>query len=257
MRLTLFLALVTALPLAAQDKRLSCENQSSWGNRSHFCEMREQTMPSAGRLDIDGKTNGGITVKSWDRNEVLVRSQINAQGENEGDARAASAQVIVHALGSQVSADGAAGKSWSVSYEVFVPRHTDLVLTANNGGIHIEGVRGNIQFQTQNGGVHLAGVEGSVKGKTQNGGIHVELAGARWNGQGLDVETQNGGVHLAVPANFAAHVETSTVNGGLKSDFSELIRDRRQRQISTDVNGGGPTVRVVTTNGGVTIQKTT
>src|SRR5277367_4010566 len=125
MRLTLLLAFLAALPLAAQDKQLSCDNQG-WGNRAHFCEMREQTVASAGRLEIDGKQNGGVSVKAWDRSDVLVRSQVSAQGENDGDARATGAQVIVHALGTQVSADGPSGKSWSVSYEVFVPRQTDL-----------------------------------------------------------------------------------------------------------------------------------
>jgi DUF4097 and DUF4098 domain-containing protein YvlB len=254
MRLHALLIFAAALPLAAQDKRLTCENQG-WGDRARFCEMREQTIPSAGRLEVDGRQNGGVSVKAWDGNSVLVRSQVTAQGENDGEARASVAQVIVHASGSQVSADGPSGKNWSVSYEVFVPRQMDLQVTAHNGGIHIQGVGGNIQFHTQNGGVTLLQVAGAVKGSTQNGGVHVELAGPRWNGQGLDVQTQNGGVHVSVPANFAAHVESSTVNGGLKSDFAELVRDRHQREISADVNGGGPTVRVVTVNGGVTIQK--
>jgi DUF4097 and DUF4098 domain-containing protein YvlB len=256
MRSTILVALLTALPLAAQDKKLSCENQN-WGDRAHFCEVREQTIAAAGRLEVDGRTNGGVSVKGWDRPDVLVRSQVNAQGENDGDARAIGSQVIVHAVGTQVSADGPSGKSWSVSYEVFVPRQMDLALSAHNGGIHIEGVRGNITFNTQNGGVHLANIAGAVKGRTQNGGVHVELAGNRWDGQGLEVETQNGGVHIAVPASFAAHFESSTVNGGLKSDFADMVTERRQRQVSRDLNGGGATIRVVTTNGGVTIQKTT
>ncbi len=255
MRLTAFVVFLMALPLAAQDKQLNCEDQG-WGNRqAHFCEMREQTISSAGRLDIDGKQNGGVTVKGWDRGDVLVRSQVSAQGENDGDAHAISSQVIVHALGSQVTADGPSGKSWTVSYEVFVPRQMDLTLNAHNGGIHIEGVHGNINFNTQNGGVHIANAGGMVKGHTQNGGVHVDLAGNRWDGQGLQVETQNGGVHVGVPASYAAHFETSTVNGGMKSDFSDMVRDRRQHEVSADINGGGPTVRVVTTNGGVTIQK--
>jgi hypothetical protein len=58
-----------------------------------------------------------------------------------------------------------------------------------------------------------------------------------------------------MPANYAAHLETSTVNGGVKSDFTELVREKRQRQVSADINGGGAPVRIVTTNGGVTIQK--
>jgi DUF4097 and DUF4098 domain-containing protein YvlB len=254
MRLTAICVFLAALPLAAQDKKLNCDHQG-WGDRAHFCEMREQTIASAGRLEIDGRQNGGVSVKAWDRADVLVRSQVTAQGESEGDARAAVAQVIVHAAGAQVSADGPAVGSWTVSYEVFVPRQIDLTLTAHNGGIHIEGVRGNIQFNTQNGGVHLAQVAGSVKGHTQNGGVHVELTGTRWDGQGLDVETQNGGVHVNMPSNYAAHLETSTVNGGVKSDFTELVREKRQRQVSADINGGGAPVRIVTTNGGVTIQK--
>jgi DUF4097 and DUF4098 domain-containing protein YvlB len=254
MKLSVLCALFAALPLAAQDKRLNCDNQG-YGDRARFCEMREQTIPSAGRLEIDGRQNGGVSVMGWDGSSILVRSQVTAQAESDADARASVAQVIVHAVGAQVSADGPSGKSWSVSYEVFVPRQTDLTLTAHNGGIHIEGVRGNIQFNTQNGGVHLANVAGQVKGHTQNGGVHVELAGNRWDGQGLDVETQNGGVHVNVPANYAAHFESSTVNGGMKSDFSEMIRDRRQHEVSADINGGGPTVRIITTNGGVTIQK--
>jgi DUF4097 and DUF4098 domain-containing protein YvlB len=256
MRLTTLCLFIAALPMAAQDKQLTCDHQG-WGDRSHFCEMREQTIASAGSLAIDGRQNGGVSVKSWDRSDVLVRSQVTAQGDTEADAHNSVAQVIIHASGIQVSADGPSGKSWTVSYEIFVPRQTDLTLTAHNGGIHIEGVRGNIEFHTQNGGVHLANVAGTVKGHTQNGGVHVELAGSRWDGQGLDVETQNGGVHVNVPANYAAHWESSTVNGGMKSDFSEMIHDRRQHEISADINGGGPTVRVVTTNGGVTIQKTT
>ncbi len=136
MRLTAFFVFVLAMPLAAQDRQLNCEQQGWGNNRAHFCEMREQHMSSAGRLDIDGKQNGGVTVKGWERGDILVRSQVTAQGENDGDAHAISSQVIVHALGSQVSADGPSGKSWSVSYEVFVPRQMDVMLSAHNGGIH-------------------------------------------------------------------------------------------------------------------------
>ena len=254
MRLIATLLALASLPLAAQDKQLTCEH-TGWGNRLGFCEMREQNMPSAGRLEIDGRQNGGVSVKAWDRADVLVRSQVTAQGDTDADARTSVAQVIVHAIGSQVSAGGPSGKSWTVSYEVFVPRQMDLNLTAQNGGVHIQGVRGNIQFHTQNGGVHLAQVAGLVKGQTQNGGVHVELAGSRWDGQGMEVETTNGGVHVSVPANYAAHFELKTVNGSVKSDFSEIVKDRLQHEMSADINGGGPTVRVTTTNGGVTIQK--
>ncbi|MDQ6708907.1 MAG: DUF4097 domain-containing protein [Acidobacteriota bacterium] len=217
--------------------------------------MREQTIPSTGRLTIDGRTNGGMSVKAWDRGEVLVRSKVQSQGENDGDARATAAQVAVHANGGQIAADGPADKQWSVSYEVFVPRQTDLNLTAHNGGIRIDHVRGNIELSTQNGGVHLTQVAGNVKGRTQNGGVHVELAGNHWDGAGLELKTQNGAVHLDMPAGYSAHLDASTVNGGVHSDFAELAGEKRQREVSKDLNGGGAPLRLTTVNGGVHLQK--
>jgi hypothetical protein len=101
-----------------------------------------------------------------------------------------------------------------------------------------------------------------VKGRTTNGGLHIELAGNTWKGNGLDVETTNGGVHLSMSENYAARFETRTVNGGFKSDITSLAVEREKDEngyrkqgvnISRDINGGGPLVRVITTNGGVKI----
>ncbi len=239
----------------AQEKRLSCDDHN-WNNRrSSSCVMREQTIPSTARFTIDGRTNGGISVQAWDRADVLVRSQVRAQGESDLDAKAIEAQVIVHATGGIISADGPSQKTWSVSYEVFVPKKTDLVLTASNGGIHIDGVQGMIEFTTRNGGVHLSRLAGQVKGRTQNGGVHVEFAGAKWEGQGLDVQTRNGGVHLDIPAHYSAHVESTTVNGGIHSEFSEIVLPRGRHDVSADLGSGGALLRVETVNGGVHIGK--
>jgi hypothetical protein len=83
------------------------------------------------------------------------------------------------------------------------------------------------------------------------------LNGSSWRGSGLDVTTTNGGVVLTLPENYAAHVETGTVNGGFQSDFASLTVDRKDRsrpaRVSADLNGGGAPIRVVTTNGGIRI----
>ncbi len=103
----------------------------------------------------------------------------------------------------------------------------------------------------------MSDVAGDVKGKTTNGGVSVILSGNSWKGGGLDVETKNGGVQLSIPESYAARVETRTVNGGFKSDISQLNVERSDRtrgvNLKTDLNGGGAPIRVVTTNGGVRI----
>jgi DUF4097 and DUF4098 domain-containing protein YvlB len=142
-----------------------------------------------------------------------------------------------------------------VSYRLTVPARTDLDLRSYNGGITLTGVRGRTEFTTTNGGVHVSDAGGSVHGRTTNGGVKVALSGTRWDGEGLDVTTTNGGVVLEVPADFNAHLEAGTVNGGIHIDFPVRVQGRLDRQLSTDLGSGGPTIRAVTTNGGVRVNR--
>ena len=88
------------------------------------------------------------------------------------------------------------------------------------------------------------------------------LAGRRWSGEGLDAETVNGPVTLRMPRGYAAHLESGTVHGPARAAEQHPPRAARGPRrwgpggrISTDVNGGGPTIRVVTTNGPVSIER--
>lgn len=114
---------------------------------------------------------------------------------------------------------------------------------------------GAIEFAAQNGGIHLAGVGGDVRGRTQNGGLSVELTGARWEGRGLDAQTTNGGVTLIVPEGYDAELETGTTNGGFDIDFPVTVQGRIGRSIRTTLGDGGAVVRAITTNGGVRVRR--
>ncbi len=101
----------------------------------------------------------------------------------------------------------------------------------------------------------LKQVGGNVHGTTTNGGVVVELAGDRWDGETLDVRTTNGGIVMSVPENYSAHLETGTVNGSLSIDFPVTVQGRITREIAVNLGSGGPTVRAMTTNGGVRIRR--
>ncbi len=133
--------------------------------------------------------------------------------------------------------------------------NSNLSLKAHNGGIGVSDVRGQIEFSALNGGVTLRRLAGDVKGHTMNGGLSIDLAGNGWDGEGMDVRTTNGGVTLSIPENYSAHLETGTVNGGLKFDFPITLQGEIKHQLSLDLGGGGKTVRAMTTNGGVSIKR--
>ena len=70
-----------------------------------------------------------------------------------------------------------------------------------------------------------------------------------------DTAIEKGGVTLLVPANYSARLETGTVNGGIDIDFPVTVQGRVGRRLSTTLGEGGPTVRAVTTNGGVRVRR--
>jgi len=241
-----------------------CSNYNySSDNKISYRETREMIMAAGSLVNVDARRNGGIRVKGENRSDVLVRACVQTLGATDEEARAVAKNIRIE-TGTSVRAEGVNDESsWSVSYEILVPRSTNLKLAAHNGGIGISSVEGTMEFETQNGGVSLSDVAGDVKGKTQNGGVSVNLAGNSWRGGGLDIETRNGGVSLSIPENYAARIETGTVNGGFKSDINGLSAPtdeenrNRAKRVSADLNGGGATVRVVTTNGGVKISSST
>lgn len=242
-----------------------CHNWNwSKDDKVNISDLREQTLPASGSITVDAGRNGGIKVIGEDRNDILVRSCVQAWGTDENAAKAVAAGVRVNTAGT-IRAEGPDEKGWSVSFQLRVPRSTALDLSAQNGGISIYGVDSTANFKTVNGGVHLSNVAGNFTGTTVNGGLHVALEGTNWRGTGLNVTTTNGGVHLELPATYSARIETGTVNGGFHSNIPALNvtqedtkgadywSKHRPKRIDTVLNNGGPTIRLTTTNGGIHI----
>lgn len=247
--------------VAAQDpaKTLACKQYDGGDSRQQrACEMRELTIPASGALDIDAAPNGGISVKAWSKGGILLRAKVETWGDTKSEAESRLKEVKI-ATGAKISADGprTAGRTYySVSYEVFVPSKINLTLHSTNGGVSIAGVNGTISAHTTNGGLKLAGLSGKVSAHTTNGGVKVELAGSTWRGEGFDVSTTNGGVSINVPADYSAQFEASTTNGGFKSDLPVQVQGKYTgKRVSATLGKGGPLVRAVTTNGGISLNK--
>jgi DUF4097 and DUF4098 domain-containing protein YvlB len=238
---------------------LSCNDRSDDNDRATHCEMREDTVGGANPLDINAGRNGGIQVHGWDRGDVVVRSRIQASAATDADARRLVAAVRIETAGGSIHAEGSdtsgSRESWNVSFDVRVPRNAMLTLNTNNGGISIDDFRGAAKFHARNGGLSLVNVGGDLRGETTNGGITVEVSGTHWDGSGLDVETHNGGIRLNLPKDFSAELEAGTTNGGVSIDFPITVQGRIGRHLETTLGSGGPKLRAITTNGGVTIRQ--
>ena len=237
------------------------ESRNLWWKegRAFFLETREETIDSAGPLDVNPGGSGGIRIRGWDRSEVLVRTEIAAFANTEADACRLASSVRVETAAGRIRATGPdpiRDEGWSVNFELQVPRAAALTLNTENGGISFDDFRGTAQFRARNGGLSLINVGGDLRGETTNGGVAVDLTGDHWDGPGLDVETRNGGVRLTIPKGYSAELETGTNNGGLITDFPATVRSaRNRRHLRATLGSGGSKIRAMTTNGGVTIRE--
>lgn len=235
-----------------------CRESRSSDRRGWHCEVREFEMASGAFDQVDASPNGSIEVTGWGRDEIHVLAKVEGRARTSDIAEELVSQVHISMGGMALDADGPKTErreSWSVSYRIKVPHESDLDLNTVNGGINVDDVMGDIEFSATNGGVSLIDVGGTVTGRTTNGGLKVQLVGTQWEGEGLDVRTTNGGITLVIPEGFNAELESATTNGGISVDFPVTVSGRINRRLRTTLGDGGPLLKAVTTNGGVTIKR--
>src|SRR5262245_28523091 len=119
-----------AVTSSAQTDRASRFNDNCRRNRdddARFCETRDFSLPALKGLVVDGKENGGVSVIGWDRAEIKVLAMIQAQAETESQAAEIARNVAIAVNNGDIRANGptrnARHESWSVSYEIYVPRN--------------------------------------------------------------------------------------------------------------------------------------
>jgi hypothetical protein len=226
--------------------------------RQAVCEVRESTLRATGSFHVNARPNGSITVHSWDRPDVLVQARVQATAPNTNAARDIASRIEVRTGPGSASSTGprtGRNEGWSVSFDVFVPQGTNLTLESVNGGIRAARISGDVQATTTNGAIDLTGIGGTVRGSSTNGGIAVQLTGRRAAEGGIDLRTTNGNVRLTLPEGYPGNLEARTVNGGIQSQIPLTVEGRIGRNVSAQIGGGGPPIRLRTTNGGISIRR--
>lgn len=256
----LAVAALSMLPLhgaRAQDVPQSdrgCSANNYENGLATYAESRDQRLATNSTNHVAPGENGSVRVHGWDQSDILVRACIQTAAPSESEAQALASQVKIAEGPGRIEPNGPSDDHrhhWNVSYEVWMPAASNLEAEAHNGSIGIDGVHGEIRFNTVNGSVHLSKVGGDVDGSTTNGSVNIDLAGNSWSGKGLRAETTNGTVRMNIPANYSAKVETSTVNGRVHVGFPITVSGEIGKNLSFQLGSGGPTIEARTTNGGI------
>lgn len=227
----------------------------------------EETLPFAqGSLLELSNTNGDVEITVWGRDEVQIKARKKVKASSSSRAQEAFEELKINisqtAKGVEIDTEYPRGTSnwWrnvssSVNYSVQVPAHADLTVDTVNGKILIEGVHGRIYLGSTNGGIRVEDAGGSVTARTTNGGIDVELGQVEETAD-MDFRTTNGGITLSLPADIRADLAARTTNGSVQTDFPITIQGTfRKNRLDGEINGGGASIDLKTTNGSIKIRE--
>jgi len=140
----------------------------------------------------------------------------------------------------------------SVSYTLDVPRESNLDVETVNGHIEVADVAGSMKLDTTNGRIEVARCRGAIDAETTNGGIHAELLSVA-GGRPMHFETTNGRISVRVPRNLAASIDAATTNGGISTELPVASTSTHRHSLRGTMNGGGPELKLRTTNGPIEI----
>ena len=222
--------------------------------------------------------NWGGGNKNEAKYTISVPGQFNAKLATSGG------PIAVGDLTGSVKADTSGGGL------KFTRLHGPLNGETSGGGIRVADCEGEIQIETSGGGIEVTGGGGSIHGETSGGGVtvkdfrgpaHVETSGGGITIENIGgaihgetsggpikavlpspisgdikLETTGGGITIKVPADAAFNLDAETTGGSVSCELPITIRGEKTRgEWKGTVNGGGPTVKLESTGGGIQVNK--
>jgi hypothetical protein len=142
----------------------------------------------------------------------------------------------------------------AVRFTVQLPKGVPIEASTVNGGLEIDGVSAPVDAATVNGRIAVNTSKGPVQATTVNGSIEANMQGLMEGD--VRLTTVNGSVTAGLPARINATIDAETVNGRVDTDFPVQITGKiSTRHLRGNIGNGGPTLKLVTVNGSITLHE--
>ena len=287
----------------------SSERHAHQGGLSGFVRNLFSSVPWSERLESEElihferppvslrlhNSNGNTTLCGEDRDDVLVRAIKVARAESEDGALELINQIRLASanIGGALELEVLIPQKWNrrgcVNLEVRLPRDLSVELSAVNGRIDIEGLRGAVHARSSNGSavirdvvgdisiatsnakvfcertcgrlvarsrdgkIELEGHRGSVDASTSNGLIRASLEEV--GSEGVQLATSNGRIILELPEQVDAEIDVRVDNGTIRNDRSlcKCTRESNGRILGR-LGDGGALIKLRTSNGSICLR---
>ena len=208
-------------------------------------------LDSHGHVTID-TYKGSIRVSTWDRNEIDIAVRI----EEDGDVFAQSVKRSdVHFSASPSDVRITSENQWTFflvdgvpplyHYTVHMPRTASLRIKDYKSDTEISDLTAELEVNTYKGSAQLRNHAGGLIVNTYKGDIRADFATVS---APIRIDTYKGDIELRMPrdSRFDLSTDLGRRGGDPDNDFARYVRtsNSRDRIHRSQVNGGGPEVRV-------------
>lgn len=175
-------------------------------------EQREISMADVDRLRVVAGTEGGISVRGWNKPNARLIVCRTAVAETKGHAQQVLDSIdVAHRDGEIATTGPSADRShaWWANIILYVPRRAALDVQASNGGVALRNLSGRVSARTTSGGVSVASSSGDFKIETDSGGITLDRVSGR-----VEAISHDGAIALKVDDARVPSIEARTGGGG-------------------------------------------
>jgi putative adhesin len=235
-------------------------------NFSHDAEARDvwqrtYTLSKGASFEIKN-TNGRIRIVPIDGDVAEVKAERIVKAATEESAKAALQQFEISESASPTSVvldASSRGMGFTVrlqrrvDFEVRLPRWANVRLGSTNGDIEVSGLQGAFRAGSTNGRIVGSALEGGATVETTNGVVNLDFA--KLTDAGVTCETTNGTISVTVPRDTGARISARVTNGEIStSDLQLAVAEQTRRRLDASIGGGGPSIKLETTNGSIEIR---
>jgi DUF4097 and DUF4098 domain-containing protein YvlB len=227
--------------------------------------LHATTEISANHGDVDlGNIAGAVTLHMNDDDASLNAHDVSGAMSLEGHA----GDITASDIGGPVSLQGdffgtthverlRSSLHFATSRTEFEAQRVDGTVEISSGSSgDLEGheILGPVTLKTRNRNITLERVQGSVSVTNRNGDVNITQARPLAS---VQVDNSHGSVNVGLPEGQGFTLTATTRHGDLENDFEVAVTSAgEQKSLAATVSGGGPAVTLTTTDGDVTVRKT-
>lgn len=246
------------LALALTSAAVAHGNSYTYMEETH----RTENFNPTGRLSVEN-INGSITVKTWDRSEILIETKKRAKTDEELEMIEMIYDLSSDRAHIEVKLPKRRSSFWwfktssiraNVSLTITVPTTATLQdIETVNGAVRIIGSQGSVHASTVNGSIKAIDLSANTSLRTVNGAVRVSYTSLPADAE-LAVKTVNGSITISLPTDSGAFFSGTVVNGRINSDIPLTIKGSFGRKhIKGTIGDGGADLNAKTVNGSIRI----